>query len=318
MNDETKAAVTKALDAAIVRAAEEYFNMLRGGLEQQEIADEIRCALRSLDRLRRGRMPSYDAWDALFYCLWYQPAHINLAYTLARQVPDDKNPLRSGGGSLQVFDFGCGALAMQFGLALAAADVLQEQGTLPTISIISGDDSESMKEIGRRTWHFFVSEVSGKEKYPELDALSRVLPAIEFEDQGDSEATCWLTALHVAYREYFYKAKIDQGLGELVQKHDPSVVLITTHPQNIQSAYSPGVSIYEKHEEVLRNPNYVLYHTFPETTRFRRSLYEQFIDSFNDMNFRDQNFVRTYLTNYSTAWVPDTGFDSHSILYTKR
>ena len=41
MDEKTKAAVTKALDSAITNVAEEYFNWLIVGLDQQEIADEI-------------------------------------------------------------------------------------------------------------------------------------------------------------------------------------------------------------------------------------------------------------------------------------
>ena len=156
MNNRTLAAVTKALDTAIVSAADEHFNSLIAGLDDQEIVDNIHLALRSLERLQRGLMPDYDAWDALFYSLWYQPGHINLAYTLSQLIPHGNNPLRNGIGSLQVVDFGCGALAMQFGLALAAADALEEHQKLPQVAVVSEDDSEAMKEIGWSIWHNFV------------------------------------------------------------------------------------------------------------------------------------------------------------------
>lgn len=114
-----------------------------------------------------------------------------------------------------------------------------------------------------------------------------------------------------------YKVKIKQGLDELVKRYEPSVVVITAHPQNIQSAYSPGISAYKKHEKSLATPDYMLYRNFPETTLFRRSLYDKFSDLLSSLSPNDKGLVQLYLTQYSTAWVPDTGFDSHCILYTR-
>ena len=148
MNSRTLAAATRALDAAISREAAKQFVLLRNGLDPEETAKAVHDSLRSLDRLRSGRMPNYDSWDALFYSLWYQPAHINLAYTLSKLIPREQNPLKSGSGSLQVVDFGCGALAMLFGLVLAATDTLQKLEALPRIAIVSEDTSQPMKNIG--------------------------------------------------------------------------------------------------------------------------------------------------------------------------
>lgn len=316
MDKGAKVAVTKALDNAIVSVASERFKTLGSELSnQQQIAKRIYESLRSLVRLQSGRMPNYDEWDALFYSLWYQPGHVNLAYTLTRLLPEEINPLKSGRGNLQVVDFGCGALAMQFGLSLAATDALEERGTVPSIAIMSQDASKPMREIGWNIWQCFVEEIG---KYSELNSLQEMCKVMKFDAQDDPDAARWLTALHVAYRECSYKAKIEQGLGELVQGYDPRVVLITTHPQNIQSAYSPGVSAYEKHEKTLRNQNYLLNGYFPETTLFRCSLYRQFTNCFDEMYPWEKDFVQTYLTSYSTSWVPDTGFDSGCILYTKR
>ena len=315
MDHKTLVAVTKALDTSIASVAEEEFDNLCEGLSRQQIANGIRDSLRSLEKLRSGLMPNYDNWDAVFYSLWYQTSHINLAYTLARQIPGSSNPLLSGNGSLQVFDFGCGALAMQCGLVLAATETMQEQETLPQIAIISEDASGPMKEIGQKIWRRFLDQIA---KYHELKALRDVCRTMGFDVEINSPATFWLTALHLAYKEYQYKVKIHQGLGELVQKYDPSVVLITTHPQNRGSAYSPDVSAYEKNEKTLTNLNYLLYRTFPDTTRFRRSLHLKFSDLFNSMSPKDKDLVEICLKRHNTAWVPDTEFKSYCALYTRR
>ena len=168
MNKDTLAALTEALDTALVSTANAQLEKLSSGLSDQEIAVKIHSSLDSLSKLQRGVMPEYNEWDALFYSLWYQPGHVNLAYTLARKIPEDRNPLLTGRGSLRIVDFGCGALAMQFGLALAAAGTLRRYQTLVPITILSEDSSEPMKNLGWMLWYSFMGEI---EKYSELDAL---------------------------------------------------------------------------------------------------------------------------------------------------
>ena len=146
MDQKTVAAVTRALDATITKVAGEQLRWLSSGLPPDEIAERIHQVFRSFQRLTVAA-PDYDGWHALLYALWYQPSQINLAYTLARKVPKEKSPLRTGNGR-QVIDFGCGALAMQFGLALAAADSLEELKVQPRVAIISEDSSTPMRDMG--------------------------------------------------------------------------------------------------------------------------------------------------------------------------
>lgn len=60
MNDQTKAAVTKALDSAILNAAHESLEELVDHLDEQRIANSILRALSALRDLQRGIMPQYD------------------------------------------------------------------------------------------------------------------------------------------------------------------------------------------------------------------------------------------------------------------
>ena len=147
MNSQIEAAVTKALDAAIVSAADEYITRLSTGLDQHAIAHNIRLALRSLKGLQDGIMPDYNPWVALFYSLWYQAGHINLAYTLTQLIPFEDNPLSDSSDRLKVVDFGCGELAMQFGLALAATDALEKHRRVPQITVFSEDGSDPMRRL---------------------------------------------------------------------------------------------------------------------------------------------------------------------------
>ena len=155
MDDSTLSRLSKSLDDAIAATANQRFDDLTRGLDKKEIANRIVGALRSLLRLQEGAKPTYDAWDAVFYALWYQPGQINLAYTLARALLDDPRNGESflrldDGWSLNVNDFGCGAWAMQIGLAIAVADLKHPSQSAPAVTINLEDESNAMIEMGKR------------------------------------------------------------------------------------------------------------------------------------------------------------------------
>ena len=313
MDDEAIQAVTRALDNAIVSVASRQFNTLTTGLNHQQIVESIRDTLRSLQGLQGGRMPDYDAWDALFYSFWFQPVQINLAYTLTRLLPEEINPLKSRGGDLQVVDFGCGALAMQFGLALAVADTLEERGTVPSIAIMSQDASKPMKDIGWNIWQCFIEEIVN---YPELNSLLQVCQTMRFDDQGDPEAVCWLTALHVAYREN--AGEVRTALASHIDEHKPALILVTCHPQSAQWAFSPTDLGYTDSSDVFSGTEFVLDGEFEEVTKFRSDLYNNHIANMVDFLGEDDYwFVRNYLTRYPTAWVTTDDFRTRDFLYVR-
>ena len=248
MNCAAERVLTKALDASIAHVATRELDRLTAALSREETAKAILGSLRSLQGLQSRRMPDYGAWDALLYSTWYQPSQINLAYTIARRVKKDKNPIRSGSGSLEVFDFGCGALAMQFGLALAAADTMKKHHSCPEIAVISRDKNKPMRRIGKKLWRRFVDEIADEEDYPEFNALRRVCAAMRVDDRGNSTATRWLTVLHVAYSES--EAEVKKALDARVSKKKPHMVLVTARPGFDGWAYSPDESAgYSRREE---------------------------------------------------------------------
>lgn len=77
-----KVAVQAALDNAIADAGRAEFNRLARWLTPQRVDENVAYALDQLRRLAKGEMPNYNEWVSLFYGLWYQPKHINLAYRM--------------------------------------------------------------------------------------------------------------------------------------------------------------------------------------------------------------------------------------------
>ena len=306
MDGATERALTRALDSSIAYVATRELDRLSAASSTRtETAEAIHRSLRSLERLQHGRMPRYDDWDALLYVTWYQPSQINLAYTIARKVAKDKNPLRSGKGSLEVFDFGCGALVMQFGLALAAADTMKKHDTCPQIAVISRDKNEPMRRIGKKLWTSFIDEIADKNKYPELDALRQVCDSMKVDGHGNSTATRWLTVLHVAYRES--AAEVKKALDARVKKKKPHMVLVTARRGFDRWAYSLDESDgYSRREKEFGLKDLELFEgSFKETWDFRWSLYtEKISDMDNALSQADKEFSKSYLRG-TVRWCPN-------------
>ena len=214
---------------------------------------------------------------------------------------------------MQVVDFGCGALAMQFGLALAAADALEERGTLPRIGIISEDASEPMPRIGWNIWQCFIEEIAN---YPELNSLQEVCKVMKFDAQDDAEATRWLTVLHVAYEENAPQVK--RELDAQVVEWEPDVIVVTTHEVSEAWAYHPLDCGYTDVSHVFSDAGFVLDGKFEEMTKFRSVLcYRQIDDMLNFLGIEDYQFARNYLTSLSTGWITTKKFETRDFLYVR-
>ena len=135
------------VDRAVAEVAEHEFRRLTRALSEDEIVDHVHRALEELRKLRGGGTPAYDCeWVALFYLTWYQARHINLVYSLLDQR-SVRLPRR-----LHVVDLGCGALAVQFALAIFAATRDQARTRMSLIGI---DNSQPMIAIGVELWNRF-------------------------------------------------------------------------------------------------------------------------------------------------------------------
>ena len=149
-----KRMVMNALDEAIATVAREEFDRLTRDSSPREVAVKVEGALKSLQSLQAGLQPDYDdEWVALFYILWYQPKHINLTYSMIKALlygTEDVSELFDE--KVCLFDFGSGALAMQFGIAIAAADTLHDGQRFSSIRIFSSDESDAMLSVGQRLW----------------------------------------------------------------------------------------------------------------------------------------------------------------------
>lgn len=248
--------ILNAVDIAIATAARKEFRRLRKETLETgshvDVVESVEESLRSLGRLTSGDMPKYDKWDALFYPAWYQPKQINIVCSALQAVK--KNGVYLGGekrwdgdifgiadGRAHFIDFGCGSLAMQFAVAIAAADSISQGRALREIRIDSYDPNCEMFKVGEAIWREFVRRMKHHTGHP----MCEVFDLIQCETHAKldtlpekTDAPYFLSAIHAVYKDT--KDEVKAALESLVEKYDPVGFLFTTqgHKNNWDLLYS--------------------------------------------------------------------------------
>lgn len=217
---------TKVLDKAISEVFCNELNRLSLWLDPIQKTRKVEYALRQLKGLQAGIMPKYDEWVALFYIGWYQGSQINLAYSIISKMIRNGAPLNN---RLHIVDFGCGALAMQFGAALAVADAIRQGQAISTIRIDLIDDSAPMIAIGREIW---VAFTRGLSQYPQLTHVSQSCGKIASQEVKATSVNkcpgiCWISAIHAVYDEN--KENLKGDLSDIVNRLAPDIWFTSTH-----------------------------------------------------------------------------------------
>ena len=323
---EYQESIAKALDKAIAKVAKAEFCRLAAKLngDKVEIARAVENALRGLAGLQGGNQPHYDdEWLALLYSTWYQPSHINLAYSMIKAMAKQRDPegaVLSPTGKLHVVDFGCGTLAMQFGVALAAADALQQGQRLTAIRIDLIDSSRAMIGMGLNIGNEFREEIG---KYQQLGKLSKACELIHLKIQtGDEGPTIqqgwdsWLSAVHVVYADNKDKVKIE--LERLSSKTNPDVGFVTSHYSSLHRVKFISPFGADKCNSSTSDVQQQFIHSSGpsalslwSTLGWRRNLYgrvEQYVD--------DDGFVEDYLSG--NRYIPWKWAHAAILIHTKR
>ena len=273
-------AVTRCLSQAMVDVAEWEFNRLRKGMSDVAVARAVEGALKSLDDLRWGIMPSYGDWTALFYLTWHHPNHVNLAYSMIKAMLEKSK--RRLPNDLYVLDFGCGTLATQFGLALAIAD-LRDKQPVKSVRVRPIDDSEPMVRLGKKAWDRF-GELAGENA--DLAALSDAMNSIAITCADDSPARGeerWLSAMHVVYRENCIAVK--NGLLYHEKQIIPHVGFITSHDDPNSRSLARSVSpfgderSYSLHRNLISGVKPLFRGELSPIAQWRRNIERNFLDS---------------------------------------
>lgn len=275
--------VAAALDAAIADVAAATFDRVTHDLSDREKARRISHALDSLHgSIRQLEMPEYDQdLVALFYSVWYQPFQINSAYSLVCQAIEERQTRLAVKRHLDVVDFGSGALAMEFGLALAALDAQARRLTVPDINIYLFEPSDAMTRIGLDIWESFLTatnrEVSvDMESWSAVARLGRCSIDIKRADDLSNlvawpESDRWLVAMHAYYGEH--RDAIKRDLATLCESFVPDFGLFTCHHANVDGIEC--VSPFAGSGTLMYIPPLGLSGELPHVNRWRRELADE-------------------------------------------
>lgn len=237
MDDETMTAVADALETAILQVSKIEFDRLTRGMPPTIKGNRVGMARNSLGKLRRDQIPDYeDEFVALAYLGQYQLGHINLAFSTFKYIESRRNPSRLLLGDtekLHVIDFGAGALAGHFGVALAVASFLDQGGKVSEVKVDSVDTSAAMLNIGRKAWGIFAADIRKNHQGTTLAKACEMVNAgfaihTRYQEVGIlPNADTWLTAFHAVYQQEPVKTAIKNALLYLHQKHNPVVGAMT-------------------------------------------------------------------------------------------
>ena len=221
---------TNILDLVIETVSDQEFKRLAKDLNTDQITKKVLGALKSLKKLQKGEMSDYhDEWVALFYH-WYQPSQIYLAYNMIKSIIHSTDILNE---KLHIVDFGCGSLAMQFGVALALSDTIKKK-SITEIRIDSIDTSQAMIAIGQKMWESF-TKLYNQKLYNHLGPVCEIIKPKYYQltdiDQVElaqiSDHDRWVSAIHPVYDEN--KDDIRQSLKCLRNRFYPHVCFVSTH-----------------------------------------------------------------------------------------
>ena len=196
---DSAALIGEALDRAIAKVAEEEYGRLAEGMSLRDQTASVDKALSSLMELQKGHEPDYNSeWVSLFYLTWFQPRQVHLAYAaLCQHIAEQRSPSH-------VIDYGCGAWAVQFALAILLAEKQELQGshffgTCLSITLESMEGSYSCHaSLGEAGAHL---QLAGK------------APA------------CWLTAVHSIYETN--ETDLKEVFDRICEEQAPALAVVT-------------------------------------------------------------------------------------------
>ena len=284
--------IREVLSAAIAKAAKSEFDRLSAGLRSEDVARNVEYALQQLRILSRGGMPNYaDPWVALFYVLWYQPSQINLAYSTIREVLEkNSNKKRSKAKKLQVVDFGAGALATQFGVAIAIAE--QERRICAYVDSI--DDSDEMLDLGNKVWLRFKRDVSIHHNVHSACQRTKRRRRTSESVERLRKSHRILTAFHAVYDESEEEVLDDLGnLGQVLRTTD---CIIATHEYKSDTARRVAPFPMEK---LSVDPEFG--GPVQDVTSVRKEIWSRISHSAG-RECDDPDFVERFLTQWPTSW----------------
>ena len=311
-------AITECLEKAIVSVALDEFDRLSKGVPPIYRGARVYTAFDELGKLLTDKMPDYNhEWLPLLYLTWYHPSQVNLAYSIImKHLKHGLTTESTSNRKLYVFDFGCGNLAMLFGVAIAELRCRMNGHQTVQIRVDSMDSSKPMTDLGEKVWKRFNKCVQGEHRLPNLAAIdSRIINEVPSEFHQDADGR-WLSALHAIYPANNYK--VERGLDKIARSINPTVGVITSFVG--KKNWAEGVSPFNSlSTEMRKYTDFEFWGNLATITNCRKGLRDRLlldaslkqtktIEEFMDkvipsykLKYRTQNTIR-YLLNGNVTW----------------
>lgn len=227
-------------------------------------------------------LPAYDQLSVgLFYCQWYQAQQVNVAYSIIRPAIESSGSSLwpNSGASLHVVDFGCGAFAVGFGVALALSALVESGQPIPMVTI-TGIDYPSMLHLGQQLW---ASVSNHARQEARLGSFRTALEAIRLRPVEMSNLLpsrvevrravgdrVWLTAFHVAYRSNLNSVSRDLRMLTDALRPDAGILTVPSRKAQLVSGISPFTAPVFEQQDIAAT--FRLSGNLPKITSWRWSL----------------------------------------------
>lgn len=293
------------LDLAIAEVAEKELRRLRRRLSDDDVSLKIGEAFEELDKLQsRIATPDYqNDWVSLFYLTWYQPRQINLIYSYLDQTMT-RLPSR-----LNVFDFGCGAWAVQVALAIFAATHSQ---TKSKIAVHGIDPSPAMIGIGEQLWQELGKLVRQDRKLITLRQVMKTMskecrtftpradnfPLYSDVDEAFSDRERWVTSIHAVYGQMH--PKLGKELKKARSRVQPTRIIVTCDDskRELLDEALDAVGCTFRTDDVRKVK---FKGTLPNTSEWRKTVRQQQMKSLSDQS---RNYLKGNVKWWDIKWSP--------------
>ena len=245
-----------ALDRAITNVGTIELKRLSQGLSDQEVAQNIEAALKTLKGINYG-IKTYNDWVSLWYLLWYQASQCNVAAGMFRNViwPGIQYRLkRNVSRKFCLIDIGCGALNGQLGLSYLIRGDRYLFRDFRAITFVGIDISGSMLRLGQLLWNELTSKLAefptgprdyrSNWKFNSVHLSSADIGKTTSLNNGNTEY--WISAFNSLQSD-----AVKKQLDCVIRAFEPTVGIFTAsgHARSkLRSLISLGESDYDFHE----------------------------------------------------------------------
>ena len=210
--------------------------------------------MKELDKLGDLQKPDYDNdYVPPAYVIRYQLGRVYMVWEAFSRLRDEMNFGIRDRDSLRIVDFGAGTSVGRIGAALMAAEAIEDNRCIDSITIEEYDPSPLMLGMGNLVWGAFTKEVRRGFAGTALESAVKIIyggrgQTTKWEHMRKVDCETWLTAFYVIYPE---NDDLKGEINQLNQTIDPTGGAFSCHEENFETMRNvfPFTPVQECHAE---------------------------------------------------------------------